>query len=136
MIRRADDNPRPKEGPFDPAIRDQAADIARQYHIMLEPHERLGWMGTAVEIPTVFSSGKTPDKCVEATQKALTVAVASMLEANVDPPEPLTTGRREEQMNVRLQPREKLILQQAAARQGFRSVSEYVRVVALRDARG
>lgn len=69
---------------------------------MLQPHERQGWMGTAVEIPTVFSSGKTPDKCVEATHKALAVAVATMLEAGIEPPEPLTTGKREEQMNIRL----------------------------------
>lgn len=135
MIRR-NSEVAPKSGPFDPAIRARAEEIALQYHIMLEPHERQGWMGTAVEIPTVFSSGKTPDRCVEATQKALTVAVATMMEAGIEPPEPLSTDKREEQLNIRLQPREKLILQQSAVRQGFRSVSEYVRVVALRDARG
>ncbi len=123
-----------KDGPFDPAIRARAAEIAQNYHIVLEPHERKGWMGTAVEIPTVFSSGRTPDECVEAVRRALTVSLASLIEAGVEPPEPLNPKRREEQMNIRLLPREKSLLQYAAIRQGFRSVSEYVRVVALRDA--
>lgn len=125
----------PIEGPFDPTIEAQARKLSAQYRVVLQKGDGDGFVGTCLEIPTVFSTGKTANACVEATYKALTVAVATMLEAGVTPPQPLTERKRTEQMNVRLDGEEKLVLRSAAKRRGYRSASDYVRAVALRDAR-
>lgn len=125
----------PIEGPFDPAVANRAKKASADYRVVLQKGQGGGFVGTCLEIPTVFSTGKTPNACVEATYKALTVAVATMLEAGVAPPQPLTERKRTEQMNVRLDGEEKLVLRSAAKRRGYRSASDYVRAVALRDAR-
>lgn len=126
---------KPKETPIDRELLKKAEGFARDYHIVIESHERAGYMGTSLEIPTVFSTGATPDKCVSATQQALTVAIAAMMEAGVNPPKPYVERKRDEQMNIRIDAEEKLLLKQAANRQGFSSISEFVRVTVLRNAR-
>ena len=74
--------------PFAPAILKQARQIAGRYRIVLEPSEELGFIGRALELPTGFAHGATPDECVEATRKGVTAAVATMLEAGRRPPAP------------------------------------------------
>ena len=59
------------------------------------------------------------------------LAIAS----SVAPPKAASSGNRMEQMNIRLDAEEKLLLQEAASQRGFRSISDYVRAVALGDAR-
>ncbi len=125
----------PKDGPFDRKLFERAGDLASRYRIVLKPETRSGFLGTVLEIPTVFSTGASPDECVRKVRDALTVAVASLMEAGVRPPQPVSEGQRQEQMNIRLDPEEKLLLKEAASQRGFRSVSDYVRAIALGDAR-
>ena len=119
------------DAPFDAALLKRAAGIARRYRLVLEPDETLGYVGCAVELPTVFADGKSPDECVRATYHALTVAVAVMLEEGKTPPVAAAEGRRDVQVNVRLTPQEKLLLQDVAKRMGFKGLADFVRMVAL-----
>lgn len=121
--------------PIDESVVRKAKKVARRYGLILRMHERLGFIAHALEMPTVFSSGEDPAECTEATYDALTVAVATMLEAGVRPPEPFAERKRKEQMNVRLDAEEKILLKETALQRGYRSVSDYVRAVALKDAR-
>jgi predicted RNase H-like HicB family nuclease len=118
--------------PFDPAVLDRARRIVAQYRLVLEPDNDLGYVGTSLELPTVFADGNTPDSCVEATREALAVAVATMIEMG-DPP-PTSRVRRSLQINVRLTPDEKRTLEEAASLRGFRGISEFVRSVAIERA--
>lgn len=115
--------------PFDAALWAKAAAIVTAYRLVLEKDAKLGYFGSAIEIPTVFADGKTPDDCVRAVREALTVAVASMLERGARPPG--GRAKRSLQINVRLSPDEKLALEEAAMRQGYKGISEYVRAAAL-----
>jgi hypothetical protein len=121
--------------PIKPAVLAAAGAIARRYGVVVRPHERLGFLGVGLEIPTVFSDGPTPAACAEATYDALCVAVATMLESGVRPPEPAAQRRRKAQMNIRLSAEEKLQLREAADVRGYRSIADYVRAVALLDAK-
>ncbi len=121
--------------PFDPALLKKAGQLARRYRVVIQPHERLGFLGSGLEIPTVFADGKTPAECVESTYRALTVAVATMLESNARPPAPSIERKRLEQMNVRLTAEEKIQLKEASDQRGFRTIADYVRAVALSNAK-
>ena len=117
------------ECPFDPKVLSQARSIVGDYRLVLEPDEELGLIGSAIELPTVFADAKTPDACVKATREALTVAVATLLELGKRPP----SGRhqRTQQVNIRLTPDERLVLEEEASRLGFKGVSDFVRAAAL-----
>ena len=109
----------------------KAKKIATDYRIILERNGRLGFIGTAVELPTVFVDAKTPEKCYEAVADALMVAVATMIECGQRPPQPASAGRRTEQVNVRLTAEEKLLFSNAAANLGFKGISDFIRNTAL-----
>ena len=115
--------------PFDPKVLSHARSIVGDYRLVLEPDEELGYIGSAIEMPTVFADAKSPDGCVKATREALTVAVATLLELGRRPP----AGRRQrsQQVNIRLTPDERLALEEATSRLGFKGISEYVRAAAL-----
>ena len=120
-----------KEKPFEARTLKRAKSLADQYRIILEPDDQLGYIGTAVELPTGFADGRTPDECVKATREALKVAVATMLEAGQNPPQPALAGKRDAQVNVRLASFEKLLLQDAARRHGYKGLSDFLRAAAL-----
>ena len=65
------------EQPFDKTLLARARQIAAGYRILIEKNERLGYIGSSVEIPTVFADARTPAACYKATEEALTVAVAT-----------------------------------------------------------
>ena len=115
--------------PFDAGLLRRAQSIVAEYRIVLENSAELGYIGSSVEMPTVMADGRTPDECVKATREALAVAVATMLEMGRRPP----TGRatRSVQVNLRLTAEEKLALEAAAHRMGFKGVSDFVRAAAL-----
>jgi len=115
--------------PFDETLWKRAEKIVVGYRVVLEESRELGFMGTSIELPTVFADGKTANQCVLATRDALSVAVASMLERGLRPP--ISRERRSIQINVRLTADEKLALEEAASRLGYKGVSEYVRAAAL-----
>ncbi len=123
------------ERPFPANVLKRAGKIACAYRLILESSEAVGYVGSAVEFPTVFADGPTPDACVEATREALTFAVATMLEAGQSPPSPASAGKRDVQVNVRLAIAEKYRLQEAARRLGFKGISDFVRTAALERSR-
>jgi len=113
----------------------RAKDIVADYTVVLQPHERLGFIGSAAEMPTVFADGRTANRCIERVREALAVAVAVMLEQGQSPPAPASERRREMQVNIRLTAEEKLLLEQAARQRGFRGISDFLRSVALAETR-
>ncbi len=56
--------------------------------------------------------------------------VATLLEQEIEPPVP-ASEKRSEQLNVRLTSSERIRIESAAKRQGFRGVSDFVRAAAL-----
>ncbi len=109
----------------------KAKKIVADYRIMLERNEKLGFIGSAVELPTVFADARTPEQCYKATEEALMVAVATMIECGQRPPQPASAGLRTEQVNVRLTAEEKLLFANAAMNLGFKGVSDFIRNSAL-----
>lgn len=117
--------------PFKNSILRKAKMIASDYRIILERNDRLGFIGSSVEMPTVFADAKTPEQCYKATQEALMVAVATMIECGQRPPQPASAKKRNEQVNVRLTSEEKILLSNAASSLGFKGISDFLRNVAL-----
>jgi len=116
---------------FKASVLRKAKKIAADYRITLERNERLGFIGSSVELPTVFADAKTPDRCYKATQEALMVAVATMIESGQRPPQPASAKKRTVQVNVRLTSEEKLLLANAAMNLGFKGISDFIRNTAL-----
>lgn len=119
------------EKPFKESVLRKARNIVADYRIMLERNEKLGFIGSAVELPTVFADAKTPENCYKETEEALMVAVATMIECGQRPPQPASAGLRTEQVNVRLTAEEKLLFANAAMNLGFKGVSDFIRNSAL-----
>ncbi len=120
--------------PFDRKVLARARALAERYEIVLA-FEDGEWYGHGLEMPTVFGEGRTPDRCVEHTREALTAAIATMLEADESPPAPARRGVRSEQVNVRLTPEEKALLETSARQKGFRGLSDFLRTTALTEAK-
>ena len=117
--------------PFRPSILQKAREIARGYKLTIEKSDRLGYVGSSVELPTVFADGDTPEKCYEATQEVLSVAVAVMLEAGQTPPQPAAFMKRTTQVNIRLTHEEKAMIASAAAKSGFKGLADFIRTTVL-----
>jgi predicted RNase H-like HicB family nuclease len=117
--------------PFNTSTFHRAEKIAGQYRIIIEKNDKLGYIGNSVELPNVFADAKTPEKCFQATEQALAVAIATMLENGQVPPLPASEEKRTEQVNVRLTAEEKLLISNAASCSGFKGVSDFIRNVAL-----
>jgi len=120
--------------PFAKSIIAKAGRMAEQYQIVLA-REDGGWYGRGLEMPSVFGGGATADECVADTQEALTAAVATMLEAGQTPPAPARQGVRSEQVNIRLTPEEKAVLETTARQKGFRGLSDFIRAAATASAK-
>ena len=116
--------------PFDPILLRTACDIAYSYQIILS-FEHGEYYGRGLEMPHVMNDGKTPDICVAKTRDILTTAIAYLLENGEIPPSPASENKRSEQVNIRVTPEEKLLLEEAARGKGFRGVSDFVRSVSL-----
>ena len=115
---------------FDTGVLRAARQIVEAYDIVLR-REGDEWYGHALEYPEAMGDGKTPGGCIRATRKALLAAVATMIEAGQTPPAPARQGVRTEQVNVRLTPEEKAVLERCAKRKGFRGLSDFIRAGAL-----
>ena len=116
---------------FKSSVLRKAKKTVADYRIVLERNERLGFIGSSVELPTVFADAKTPEKCYKATQEAVMVAVATMMECGQRPPQPASAKKRNEQVNVRLTSEEKILLSNAASSLGFKGISDFIRNAAL-----
>ena len=120
------------KAPFERGVLEAAKRIADAYDLILR-HEDREWYGHALEYPEAMGDGKTVDACVRATRQALLVAVATMLEAGQSPPPPAREGHRSAQVNVRLTPEEKAVLESRAKAKGFRGLSDFIRTVVLTE---
>lgn len=98
------------------------------------PDEEIGYLGRTIEMPLVMGSGHTPEACVAETLEATTAVIATILEKGEVPPASSSEGRRDQQVNIRLTAEEKLLLEEASRREGFRSLSDYLRSVGLNRA--
>ena len=119
------------ERPFEDSLLRQAKRIVDDYSIVIKKDNQLGFVGSALEIPTVFADGRTHSKCYQATRDALVAAVATMLECGRKPPLASPGRKRTVQVNIRLTPQEKLILSNASTDLGFRGISDFIRNCAL-----
>ena len=121
--------------PFSPRIWKEAGAWADRYHLVLE-HSRPGrFYCRVLEMPTIFDHGRTPNEAVQNVRTSLTLAIATLLERGQRPPAPASAGRRTRQVNLRVTDDEKLLLEQAARRRGFRGISDFLRSVGLAEAR-
>ena len=120
--------------PFKAEVLAEARKIAEQYQVVVTVEDG-HWFGRGLEMPHVFGDGKTVDACVKDTREALAGAAAFMIESGQRPPTPATSGRRTEQVNVRLTAEEKLLLEASAKRKGFVGLSDFIRAVAVEATR-
>lgn len=117
---------------FEPSILQEAKDVVSEYSVIIGKNDNLGFVGSSIELPTVFADGKTPVECYKAIQEALMVAAATMIECGSRPPQPASEKKRTAQVNIRLTPQEKLLLSNAATTLGFKGISDYIRNAALK----
>jgi predicted RNase H-like HicB family nuclease len=117
--------------PFSKLTLKRSQKIAKTYHLVLEEHDRLGFTASCVELPTVFADGKSANECVRTIQKALTYAIATMIELGNTPPKPFSDEKRDAQVNIRLTYEEKVLLSGVSKNRGFRGLSDFVRTSVL-----
>lgn len=98
---------------------------------MIERDDDVGLIGFTAEMPLVMGDGRTLAECAKNVLEATTLAVATMLEKGQRPPSPAREGKREHQVNIRLTADEKMSLEAATTRGGFRSISDFIRAAAL-----
>ena len=118
--------------PFEAEVLKSAERIARAYDLILRCEDGQ-WYAHALEYPEAMGDGKTPATCVRATRQALTAGIATMLEAGQSPPPPARGGLRSAQVNVRLTPEEKAVLESKAKANGFRGLSDFIRTTVLAE---
>jgi predicted RNase H-like HicB family nuclease len=118
--------------PFAKRILARAKAIADQYKIIVEM-ENGHWYGYGLEYPTAFGDGNTVQAAVADTREALVTVVAYLLEKGQTPPAPAREGHRTAQVNVRLTPEEKAVLESKAKAQGFRGLSDFIRTSVLME---
>lgn len=117
--------------PIDTKVMQEATAIARQYQFVCAAEPSVGYLGRTIEMPLVMADGKTVEACMSQTLEATALAIASMLEHGERPPAPASEGKRDVQLNIRLTAEERLALDAAARRDGYRSISDYVRAAAI-----
>ena len=116
--------------PFEKTILARAKEIVSQYKIVLE-FEDDEWYGHGLELPGAHGDGKTPQAAVADTREAMTGVVAYMLEKGEAPPAPAREGNRSVQINIRVTPEEKAVLENKSRAKGFRGLSDFIRAAAL-----
>ncbi len=119
-----------KSGPFGKEILAAARRFVDAYDIVMRREEG-EWVGHALEYPEAIGVGRTVQQCMEETRKSLLAGVASMLEDGEKPPIPARQNVRSEQVNLRLTPEEKAVLESRSRSKGFRGIADYVRAAAL-----
>jgi predicted RNase H-like HicB family nuclease len=106
--------------------------IAERYRFLVEPDaDGDGYVGSSVEMPGVLGGGPDRASCIADTLEATVTSVATMLEKHQKPPSPSLDHKRDQQVNIRLTAAEKLRLDEASRREGFRSLSDFLRAAGL-----
>lgn len=119
------------------ATRRKARPIADRYTLFVGQNQdqsgRGLFLARCLELPGAFANGRTRDEAIEKLKHVLEIAVGSMLERGAPLPA-IGEVKRSEQINVRLTRTEALRFEHAAKRAGFRSISDFLRSAALREA--
>jgi predicted RNase H-like HicB family nuclease len=118
--------------PFDAAVLGKAKEIVADYEIVVA-FEDGQWYGHGLELPGAHGDGKTPQAAVADTREAMIGVVAYMLEEGERPPEPARQGHRTVQINIRVTPEEKAVLESRSRAKGFRGLSDFIRTSVLVD---
>ena len=118
--------------PIEKHILAAAERIVDDYDIVLR-REDGEWVGHALEYPEAIGSGKTVQECMDETRQCLIIGVASMLNAGETPPIAARQNVRSEQVNLRLTPEEKALLESRSRAKGFRGVADYMRTAVLAE---
>ncbi|MCL2700960.1 MAG: hypothetical protein FWE88_04625 [Phycisphaerae bacterium] len=84
-------------------------------------------------IPEAVGIGKTIQECMTQTRELLISGIGTMLEMGETPPASARQNIRSEQVNLRLTPEEKALLESRSRAKGFRGVADYLRTTALAD---
>ena len=107
--------------------------MAEQYKIIVE-FEEGHWYGHGMEMPGAFGDGKSVQSAVADTREALVTGVAYLLEQGQKPPTPAREGQRSVQVDVRLTPEDRAVLESKAKARGFRGLSDFIRAAVLAEA--
>jgi predicted RNase H-like HicB family nuclease len=118
--------------PFATNILAKAKEIVANYEIVIAFEDGV-WFGHGLELPGARGDGKTPQAAVADTREAMTGVVAYMLEQGQRPPEPAREGKRSVQINVRVTPEEKAVLESRSRAKGFRGLSDFIRTSVLTE---
>lgn len=121
--------------PFDADVLRQAQEIAGTYGFVVQPAAEVGYVGRVLEMPGVMADGPSPEECLLQLREAAVAAVATLLERGQAPPLSASQGRRTSQINIRVSEDEKILLEEAAKRKGFRGVSDFIRTTTLSSLR-
>jgi predicted RNase H-like HicB family nuclease len=121
-----DSKSRALDRPFDSAILAKARGIAANYEIVIAFDDG-EWYGHGLELPGARGDGKTPQAAVADTREAMVAMVAYMLEKGERPPERAREGHRSVQINIRVTPEEKAVLESRSRSRGYRGLSDFIR---------
>lgn len=120
--------------PFSATVWRRATEVAGKYGMLVGASDNR-FFAKCVEMPGIVVFGKTAEDAIEALHEPLTIAIASLLEADRKVPAPMVEGKRESQVNVKLTAEERVVVEAAAKREGFTGLSDFFRHAALRLAR-
>ena len=112
-----------------PAYIARARPIAEKYQMIIW-FEDGEYYGRGVELPFAFGDGKTIEQCAKNTREGFIAAVASLLQDGHVPPAPVVEGIRDQQINIRVDSQEKVLLEAKARQSGAAGISEYIRALA------
>jgi len=126
----------PVHAAFQSTILAKARRIVDAYRLVIDRDlaDPAQYLGSTVEFPEVIGVGTDIESCVRETIELHVSTVAYLLERGQTPPASAAEGKRDRQLNVRLTAHEKFILETAAQREGYRSVSDFVRAAAVKAA--
>jgi predicted RNase H-like HicB family nuclease len=116
--------------PFDKEVLAKARQVAERYQIVLKLEDG-EWYGHGLELPGARGDGKTPVAAVADTREALVTMVAYMMEEGQAIPAPASEGNRSVQINIRVTPEEKTLLESRSRARGFRGLSDFIRTAVL-----
>ena len=118
------------EAPFTAEVLRRAKAVADRYQIIVSVEDG-EYFGRGLELPFVMDDGATPKACLANVREALIATVAAMLEQGQTPPSPAAEGKRDQQINIRLNASERTALEEASRQAGYSGVSEFVRASVL-----
>lgn len=119
---------------FAPQVLARATELAGAYAFITRTSPEGEFLAEVLEFPGVLGVGASRELAFKEAHELLITALATMLELDEPLPAPASDNKRTQQVNIRLTDLERLRLETLARRQGFRSLSDYIRAAALRPA--